>query len=115
VSPRLPTNASTCRQTSGSSSHFFSVWIASSRIAIRVSDNGRFAMMESSARWRCVQAEAGRFVWPSVASGIFENDLLIDNNGREAVNCTQTDSNQAEEIAPIGSFALPNPRITESM
>jgi hypothetical protein len=34
---------------------------------------------------------------------------LIDNNGREAVKCAQTDSNQAEDICPARFFAPSEP------
>jgi hypothetical protein len=35
--------------------------------------------------------------------------FLIDNNGREAVKCAQTDSNQAEDICPARFFAVSGP------
>ena len=35
--------------------------------------------------------------------------FLIDNNGREAVQCAQTDSNQAEDICPVRFFAPSGP------
>jgi hypothetical protein len=49
------------------------------------------------------------------ASGSFEKIFLIDDKGREAVKCAQTDSNQAEDICPARfSSALPDPRIAQS-
>jgi hypothetical protein len=38
-----------------------------------------------------------------------ETIFLIDNNGREAVKCAQTDLNQAEDICPARFFALSGP------
>ena len=35
--------------------------------------------------------------------------FLIDNHGREAVKCAQTDSNQAEDICPAKFFAPSEP------
>jgi len=37
---------------------------------------------------------------PHCGEDRFETLFLIDNNGREAVKCAQTDSNQAEDIWP---------------
>src|SRR5262245_41259200 len=50
---------------------------------------------------------------PAQWRGSLQTAFLIDDNGREAVKCAQTDSNQAEDVCPaIGSSPLPNPRIT---
>ena len=100
VSPRLPTNASTCRQTSGLSPHFFSVWIASSRIAIRVSDNGRFAMMESWARWRSLQPESGRFVRPRREVGKI---MRLGRAGTRRARVSQIGA--CFSSSPVGSIA----------
>ena len=52
---------------------------------------------------------ASRSGGPAQWRGIFETIFLIDNNGREAVKCAQTDSNQAEDICPARFFATSEP------
>src|SRR4030095_9745163 len=45
----------------------------------------------------------------SKAEIVPDSIFLIDHNGREAVKCAQTDSNQAEEICPARFFAPSEP------
>jgi hypothetical protein len=41
--------------------------------------------------------------------GSLGNAFLIDDNGRQAVKCVQTDLNQAEDICPARFFASSGP------
>ena len=40
---------------------------------------------------------------------------FINNNGREAVKCAQTDLNQAEDLSPLGSSCLPDPQLQNQL